>query len=147
MTCAQQLAVLKPPAFPHRTGTLRCFTSRNYGQASPVFVSRAKSGFDIQETIIYKDTHAQRPRQLRCPGPSGSHSSLLGAESLRKIQRDLARVECSAFPYVRMQQKPWSDLSWTPNVLESLLQSAAAPVRLRGGRCPEDCLLSGRVMF
>ncbi|KAL0173311.1 hypothetical protein M9458_033622, partial [Cirrhinus mrigala] len=45
---------------------------------------RAKSGFDIQETIIYKDTHARRPRQLRCPGPSGSRSSLLGAESLEK---------------------------------------------------------------
>lgn len=49
-----------------------------------MFSSRAKSGFDIQETIIYKDTHAQRPRQLRCPGPSSSYLSLLGAESLRK---------------------------------------------------------------
>ncbi len=85
-----------------------------------------KSGFDIQETIIYKDTHAQRSRQLRCPGPSDSHSSLLGTESLVKVERDLARVESSAFPYVWIRLKPWSDLSWTPNVVESLLQSAAA---------------------
>lgn len=100
--------------------------------ARPLLCS-AKSGFDIQETIIYKDMHAQRPRQLRRLGPSGSHSSLLGTESLGKIERDLARVESSAFPYVWIRPKPWSDLSWTPNVLESLLQSAAAvplPVRL-----------------
>ncbi len=112
--------------------------------ARPLLCS-VKSGFDVQETIIYKDTHAQSSRQLRRPGPSGSHSSLLGTESLGKIERDLARVRSSAFPYVWMRPKPWSDLSWTPNVLESLLQSApSVPLPVR---CPEDRLLSGRVVF
>lgn len=46
----------------------------------------AKSGFDIQETIIYKDMRARGPKQLRLSKASQSHLSLLGAGSLRKIK-------------------------------------------------------------